>query len=364
MARLRKALKGEILNKTYPGFPLFIDNRHTRIITADVWAYFKYVITDRLKKDHRIMANAFLEQSFEFYEAAKNPRLSTRPVLYYYASLNLAKVFLIIKHISLPPAVKHGLTDPKTNQRKSMHFSVQSVKFLPCKTDHSIIFPELVKALGHNIINNTTIKVISLMRQIPGIHRTFCTITGQSPCFLPIKQFSLVKSPKSEIIVRVILDKNNTDVPIVLKNIRSRNSFKNNFIQVKVEKEKEKEEIWFETAKKQGRGSKRFIAIKEHAKEISKAGIWGILTNNGWRYYLSCLRPSEIMPPLASIYATMFYLGSITRYKPYDFDKILAGRYSWLMSEFVRTQPAQFLYGIAGHVAGTDVVRPFAALDE
>ncbi len=54
----------------------------------------------------------------------------------------------------------------------------------------------------------------------------------------------------------------------------------------------------------------------------------------------------------------MFYLGSITRYKPYDFDKIITQRYSWLIGEFLSTQPMQFLYALASHLDGVEVVRP------
>ncbi len=365
MARPRTALRGDILNKPYPGFPMYVENRYTRIITADVWAYFKYIISVRLKKDQRNKANAFLEQAFEFYEAAKNPRLSTRPVLYYYALLNLAKMYLIINHVNIPAKVRHGISDPRTNYCTSLHFGAQVVQFEQCNSDHSSIFPELVKILGGgSVFRINPFKVISLLKQIPGIHRTYCIITGQSPCFLPVKKFDLLKTPSGDIAVRLILDKNNIDIPTVLKNIRSRISFKRSFFQVEVEKEKEKDELWFETTSKQGIGARRYQAIRKHAEDIREAGLWGIITNNGWRYYLSCLKPIEILPPLVSIYATMFYLSAITRYKPYDFDKILEGKFSWLMNEFVRTQPAQFLYGIAGHIAGTDVVRPFAALDE
>jgi hypothetical protein len=69
------------------------------------------------------------------------------------------------------------------------------------------------------------------------------------------------------------------------------------------------------------------------------------------------------LPPLASVYAIMFYLGSITRYKPYDFDRIVAGKFTWLIGEFLKTQPAQFVYGVAAHAAGVDVVRPYALLE-
>jgi hypothetical protein len=58
----------------------------------------------------------------------------------------------------------------------------------------------------------------------------------------------------------------------------------------------------------------------------------------------------------------MFYLGSLTRYKPADFDKIVTHRYSWMVAEFLETQPVQFIYGIASFLGGVEVVRPFAAI--
>jgi hypothetical protein len=57
----------------------------------------------------------------------------------------------------------------------------------------------------------------------------------------------------------------------------------------------------------------------------------------------------------------MFYLGSLTRYKPYDFDKIVTHEYAWLVGEFLNTQPIQFLYGLASTLDGIEVVQPYAA---
>ena len=66
------------------------------------------------------------------------------------------------------------------------------------------------------------------------------------------------------------------------------------------------------------------------------------------------------MPQLASVYALMFYLGSITRYRPQDFATVTEP-YAWLVSEFVETQPAQWLYLIlASHIAQTEVLSAFA----
>jgi hypothetical protein len=43
------------------------------------------------------------------------------------------------------------------------------------------------------------------------------------------------------------------------------------------------------------------------------------------------------------------------------FDKIVAGAYSWLVADFLATQPTQFTYTLASYLAGVDVVRPFAS---
>ena len=74
------------------------------------------------------------------------------------------------------------------------------------------------------------------------------------------------------------------------------------------------------------------------------------------------LEPRQILPPLAAVYAALFYLGSITRYKPDVFDKIIAGGYSWVVGELLATQPLQFLYHLASELAGVDVVLPYASV--
>ena len=57
----------------------------------------------------------------------------------------------------------------------------------------------------------------------------------------------------------------------------------------------------------------------------------------------------------------MFYLGSITRYHPYMFDKIFSDKEQWLMSEFLHTQPKQFLYLATSRVLGQNVLKAYAS---
>jgi hypothetical protein len=354
-----KARPGQAVKDAPTGFPLYVGRRQPRIVTADVWAFLRYAAASRLAREDERAAVAFIEQAFEFFEAAANPRIGSRPLLYYYSFLNLAKVLLLIRRVKLSVAPKHGLSDPKENVRKRLQLSGQGVRFLKAGRDHSELFPEFAKALGTEIKSVREMKVIALLRQIPGIHRTFCKVTGEKPSFLPVQRFELLRN-KNKIHVRMVLNRGDADVRGPLRAVRRRLAFRRAFAQVVAGKEAE---IWFETGEIPGVRRATDTAINGLAERIRRVGVWSILTGRGNRYYLSTIPPRDILPGLASVYAVMFYLGSITRYKPYDFDRIVSRQLSWLIGEFLRTQPTQFLYGLASHVAGVDVVRPFAAVD-
>jgi hypothetical protein len=103
-------------------------------------------------------------------------------------------------------------------------------------------------------------------------------------------------------------------------------------------------------------------AMRSLATTVRTIGIRSLLTvsGEGYRCYFWAGEPREALALRPAVYAVMFYLGSITRYRPYEFDAIVSGGYSWLVHEFLATQPLQFSYGLASYLAGIDVVRPFA----
>jgi len=107
--------------------------------------------------------------------------------------------------------------------------------------------------------------------------------------------------------------------------------------------------------------SNRNRAMADLSNALVRAGIWSVLTSTGYRHYLGPVPQRYRLPQLASVYATMFYLGSVTRYRPYDYETILGGRYAWLVEEFLATQPTQFLYLLASQLTGVEVVQPLAS---
>lgn len=360
MANLAQPRNGTQLKIAARGFPCFYGKKRlARIITGDIWAFLRHISSKKLKKQEATQALSYIDQAFDFYTVAANPRQATRPLLYYYAFLNLAKVLLLHKEINLPPAIKHGIVDPKANARERLHFKTQIVRINNPAHDHSELFPELIRCLA---ISNTSTtqseeKPIDLLRQVPAIHRTYCQVTLKEPIFCPIEILTILHD-KEHVWVNLRLSKHDRDVQRTIKSITAAPKFKNVFRQVKPLGTKRGDEYLYESdhVKYYRRGIDS--AIGKLADKVRSCGIWTILTRNGYSYYLNGGQ-EQCLPQLCSAYAIMYYLGSLVRYKPYDFSKIIKG-YSWVISEFIDTQPAQFLHILASYLAETEVVLPHA----
>ncbi len=77
------------------------------------------------------------------------------------------------------------------------------------------------------------------------------------------------------------------------------------------------------------------------------------------RYYVYTSPPRQVrIPQIASLWAILFYLGSIVRYRPHVFDRLIAGKYGPFISEFVTAQPDQLLYMLASEMCRREVAKP------
>ncbi len=56
----------------------------------------------------------------------------------------------------------------------------------------------------------------------------------------------------------------------------------------------------------------------------------------------------------------MFYFGSVARYRPSDYEKMLTGKFGWAIEEFLSSQGHQFVYLIANALMKQEVVAPWA----
>ncbi len=357
------------MRKHARGFPCFYrSNRLSRVITGDIWSFLRHIVDkDVQEKEARAKALSYIDQAFDFYAAAANPRQSSRPLLYYYAFMNLAKVAVLHSNVDLPPKLKHGISDPQANARQRLHLKTQVVRAHGSARDHSEFFPEFVRALpgGSQVDLPSDFKVLLLMGQVPAIHRTYCMAGSKDsslkvPAFCPVSSIA-VRRDRTHIWAVLTVRRHDRDTELTRPSIAREQVFCRAFHQILPPDKHSCTIVSCCYESKAVPFSRRGIetAIGKLADTVRECGVWTILTPDGYCHYLNRSSRSEWLPQLCSTYAIMFYLGSIVRYKPYDFGKIVKG-YSWVINEFLDTQPVQFLHLLASHLAGTEVVMPRA----
>jgi hypothetical protein len=299
---------------------------------------------------------AYLDQARDFYEAASNPRLGSKPLLYYYAFLNLAKFALIVRGTPLPQKIQHGISDPRANSKQQIKFSGQRVQWTGRAQDRSELFPEFLAMLNDGIVSHGSASIKALLRQIPTIQRTYCHVTDEPNAFMPLRDVVLLHAD-GEIWARFCIRSSDARLEKILERIGRRQSFKRLLTRVRSDSDAE---VWFETDSVPG--VKRGIdnGIRTLAKKLAPLGVGAILTGNGYRLYLSDVPPSQRLPQLAAVYGVMFYLGSITRYRPHEFERLIHGGESWLIGEYFSTQPTQFIHILCSFLAGRVVHKPYA----
>lgn len=359
MAGLPKHRDGIPVKNPPTGFPLFFDKRKPRVVTADPWAFITHLIEKRLPKAEEDRALALVEQAFDFHEAAANPHLGSKPLLHYYSFLNLVKAALLFWQVNLPANAQHGIVDPKANTRTRLRLEGQHVKAWARTAKHDQVFAELVDVLGGDSSRTSEFKVVGLLAQVPFIHRTFTQATGQPASLVPVQRIEVLHDGE-EHWVRLCLRSVAPDVRDALPELRKRQRFTRFFRGVT---SAEDSESWFESEVEKGRNRGVDNALRELALQVRSVGVSSLLSvQGGYRYYLTSVSARTPLPHLAVSYAVMFYLGSVTRYQPDVFDKIIDGNYSWVVSEFLAACPRQFLYLLASEMAEVDVVRPYAAI--
>jgi hypothetical protein len=98
--------------------------------------------------------------------------------------------------------------------------------------------------------------------------------------------------------------------------------------------------------------------LRVHLREIISA-----IPGTAYRRYYLYLAPQQAirLPQIGSLWATLFYLGSVVRYRPHTFDEIIAGPYGSFITEFISAQPEQMLYMLASEMCEREVAQPAIA---
>lgn len=78
------------------------------------------------------------------------------------------------------------------------------------------------------------------------------------------------------------------------------------------------------------------------------------------RWYIKRVDDASIIPmsSLAITFAVMHRLSELSRYEPITLSKHLNSQQNWLISEFIKSAPYQFIHQIASEITGEEFLVP------
>jgi YaaC-like Protein len=333
------------------------------LFASDPWALIGAIVKMKCPASARPAALSFLAQAEHYFRTAESASLvAGKPVVLYYAFLNLVKAYILTvgQQAELDNAM-HGLKEDKL-PFGSREFIDATLTAIPTTGNNLNIFDEFYKAVtARSLAGRSTYNVSHLVAQIVPGHRLWCTAARQRERFIAAEVIEVVQTPSADSVwLRIHVGAEDVaatglSTPDFLKSTR----LDGKWLEV-LPDPKRSRSISFEHSAPVSVVTDLATTLVDVVANV-RNDLWStvILPWPYRRYYLYSLDSTEdVLPDLLSLYAVIFYLGSVTRYRPHHFASILESDFGAQVQEVISTVPAQFLYLMASRFAGRDVTRP------
>lgn len=349
-------------------FPVTRDNRrwglYDALFAMSPWPVMEAAVRARVVDDElQAEALAFLEQAQDFYTAA-TVRIAANPLLLYYSFLNLGKALLLT--LGYPTSLErasHGLSDRTTAGGVELDDSSVSVQSHQNRVN---VYAELVERLGYQRPgNHDSYPIPELLPQVVIGHRIWREgDTSNAERFIGLTEVEIVKAAAAkELWLRLYVEKGDLKRYGISRSRLLDEGRLEGFHEVGVRGTgREDDLVCFEQEHAltyTGRPSDVVMDLVNPMRSV----LWRIVTttpSTGYRkYYVYLSEPGECrLPQVASLWALFFYFGSIVRYRPHLFDRVVAGRYGAFVSEFIGAQAEQLLYLLGSEMCLREIARP------
>lgn len=373
--KLQDAREGDIIHvrqrpAAFSFFPTFQGTKregvHSTLFATEPWNLIRHKLESINDQGAQRQALAFMAQSRDFFAAAQSSDVSAaKPLLLYYSFLNLAKCLVVKKNGAVIGAVKHGLSEKLPTTQGAIHGNV-SIDIL--KEPNKSAFVMFANALGASLPNpvgqNTHVQMRSqdFLGQVLIGHRVFCQAEGIIERFVSLEQVDYMQDATTNeawLRVRAFADdftRLGYPMTSLSKNLNGNLAWRN----VNCSRtNKGRRIIEAETTLTVHYGQRPSQVIG-NLSASARSKLWRSVTAYPpyRKYYV--YQPSStqiIMDQLLTIYLATFYFGSITRYKPEQFEMILSSPIGPFIFEFFSNQPTQFLYLMASEFMEQEVAK-------
>jgi len=331
----------------------------TKAYTTDPWAAVHSSVRQIRNRAGRASAIPFAEQANEFYVAAMSHSTTrAKPLLLYYAFLNLAKTICLCRgnHAVVGDA-KHGLSE---RPGRGGGLKSATVEAFPSSSSAVNMFDEFMSSVvGTHLKASITYRVHDLMACSLIGHRLWCDATGRGDCFLRLDPIELMHDEQSKNIwLRAWLANGSRERSGVSGREIGIKGFDRGWRQVDAGAGHSRDRLCWEmatTVSYTGRPSDVLGVLASNARATFYRSL---TTSEPFRNYYIYVAPKKFMKhhQMASRYVLLYFLGSISRYRPAEFDQHMSGEYGPFLSEFLASEPSQMLFELASLLSGRELV--------
>jgi len=371
-AQSRKGLQLEIRSRPLPFsfWPTYQGAKRVGV-QSTVFALAPWTIINASVKLHcptgaKVEALAYVEQAKDFYTAAVSASIAAaRPLLLYYCFMNLSKALVVHRGTrSTIISAAHGLKERLRVPNRELEDAF--LKAEKSTVGRVQVFDEFLKTIaGTGLATDHDYDLSTLLPQILPGHRLWCKAVNQDERFISLHEVRVMenKTAKTLWLNLYFFEDDLKRLGVTHKRLLADSRLGSGFRQVRTtRKVSGRELVCFEQIAPvayQHRPSDEAHQLVEAVRPY----LWvTVATIPPYRRYYAYLAPvaehAGQLPQLLSIYAVTFYLGSITRYRPHHFDKIVDGPFGPRVEEFISGQPLQFIYMMASEFAQQEVTRP------
>lgn len=342
---------------------------HGPLFATNPWSIITQSVKKRCPAAARPAALAFLSQSADFYGAATaGGVVAAKPLLLYYCFMNLIKTYILTR--GLRPnldVAQHGLTEQVGPGGRELldAFLRAFPSNLAAVPPRLNLFDDFLNVVrGSGLPGPVNYQLVNLMPQITFGHPLWANAAGEGERFVGLEDVRFYQSAGMKAIwLRIYvyahtlnrLDVSHqqflddTGLTADWKEVDCQEAMQGNRL------------LCFEQRNVMTYTDRAADRIMDLVNTL-RPRLWAnVLTMKPYRrHYLYMAPPAErefVLPQLASIYALAYYLGSITRYRPHHFDRIMDSQYEAFIDGFINDQPGQFLYLLASDFARRDIVR-------
>lgn len=359
-ARLGEVVHIRQRSATFSFFPTFQrakrEGVHSILFATEPWNIIQRNLEILNDTAARRQALAFLVQSRDFFTAAQNSDVSAaKPLLLYYSFLNLAKCLTVKRKGSALGTVRHGLSEKLPTTWGAIHGSVSIDILKNPNTSAFIMFADALRAaLPTPTPPKTHVDVRSqdFLAQVLIGHRIYCQADVVKERFISLERIEYMQDATAQeawLRVRAYADdftRLGYGLSDLSKNLGAPGAWRNVNCSETIDDRRIIEAETTATTHYGHRPSQALLQISNNARPRLLRSVTAYPPYR--KYYIYVPTPAQtLLDQILNIYLATFYFGSITRYKPEQFDQILKSPIGPFVAEFFTNQPTQFLYLMA-----------------